>query len=163
MMKSTTTTKGHLMLEKTKDVQGISLYAEFRKPGATMQIFITPDGYAVDEKEVAATLYRRVVTPSTPKKQWRSSSLGMKHLSDFIGTGVKISDAHKDEFAEQRMSFTSQLFDGILNGGWTLMKEPIFLETSKKDLQDIRDGKTPNKLIYRINQSRDTQGFPAIA
>jgi hypothetical protein len=87
----------------------------------------------------------------------------MKHLSDFIGTGVKISDAHKDEFAEQRMSFTSQLFDGILNGGWTLMKEPIFLETSKKDLQDIRDGKTPNKLIYRINQSRDTQGFPAIA
>ncbi len=36
------------MLDATKEVQGIALYAEFRKPGAMMQIFITPDGYSTD-------------------------------------------------------------------------------------------------------------------
>lgn len=149
------------MLDKTKDVQGIALYAEFRKPGATMQIIITPDGYTVDDKEVSAALFRRVVTPSTPKKQWRSSSLSWKHVSSL--NGEKIADDQREQFTETRMEFTTQLFDGILNGGWTMMKEPILLETSKKDLQDVKDGKTPNKLIYRVNQSRDAQGFPAVA
>ena len=51
------------MLDATKDVQGIALYAEFRKPGAMMQILITPDGYANNGKEVPASLWRRVTTP----------------------------------------------------------------------------------------------------
>jgi len=63
------------MLDNTKDVQGVGVYAEFRKPGATMQIIITPDGYTTDGKEVPANLFRRVVTPASPKKQWRNSPI----------------------------------------------------------------------------------------
>jgi hypothetical protein len=147
------------MLDATKDVQGIALYAEFRKPGAMMQILITPDGYANDGKEVPASLYRRVTTPLTPKKQWRSSNLSWRAVSDLNGEALA-NDA-KEKFTETRMSFAIQLFDGIKNGGWTLTKDTLFIETSKKDLDDVKLSKTPNKLMYRINQTRDALGFPA--
>jgi hypothetical protein len=147
------------MLDATKDVQGIALYAEFRKPGAMMQLIITPDGYAVDGKEVAASLYRRVTTPLTPKKQWRNSSLSWRAISELAG--VELDNDKKEAFAEKRLSFATQLFDGIVNGGWALTKEPLLIETSKKDLEDVKAGKTPNKLLYRINQTRDAVGFPA--
>ncbi len=147
------------MLDATKDVQGIALYAEFRKPGAMMQIIITPDGYAVDGKEVPASLYRRVTTPLTPKKQWRSSNLSWRSITDL--NGEALANAMKDNFTEKRLSFAVQLFDGIKNGGWLMTKEPILVETSKKDLDDVKLGKTPNKMLYRINQTKTALGFPA--
>jgi hypothetical protein len=147
------------MLEATKDVQGIALYAEFRKPGAMMQILITPDGYANDGKEVPASLYRRVTTPLTPKKQWRSSNLSWRAISDLNGEALANDD--KNKFTENRMGFATQLFDGIKNGGWILTNETLFIETSKKDLDDVKLSKTPNKMLYRINQTRTALGFPA--
>jgi hypothetical protein len=147
------------MLDATKDVQGVSLYAEFRKTGAMMQILITPDGYANDGREVPASLYRRVTTPLTPKKQWRSSNLSWRTITDLAGQ--PIADDKKEQFTETRMSFATQLFDGIKNGGWVLTKDLLFIETSKKDLDDVKLSKTPNKLMYRINQTRDALGFPA--
>jgi hypothetical protein len=147
------------MLDATKDVQGIALYAEFRKPGAMMQIIITPDGYSLDGKEVPASLYRRVTTPLTPKKQWRSSNLSWRAVSDL--NGETLANDAKETFTETRLSFATQLFDGIKNGGWLMTKEPILTETSKKDLEDVKLGKTPNKMLYRINQTRTALGFPA--
>jgi hypothetical protein len=147
------------MLDATKDVQGIALYAEFRKPGAMMQIIITPDGYAADGKEVPASLWRRVTTPLTPKKQWRNSALSWRAISDL--NGEQLANAMKETFTENRMSFATQLFDGIKNGGWEITKEPILIETSKKDLEDVRQSKTPNKMLYRINQTKTALGFPA--
>jgi hypothetical protein len=147
------------MLDATKDVQGIALYAEFRKPGAMMQILITPDGYANDGKEVPASLYRRVTTPLTPKKQWRSSNLSWRAVSEL--NGEALANDNKSSFVENRMSFAIQLFDGIKNGGWILTNETLFIETSKKDLDDVKLSKTPNKMLYRINQTRTALGFPA--
>lgn len=147
------------MLDKTRDVQGVAIYAEFRKPGAMLQLFVTPDGYALDDKEVPATLWRRVLTPATPKKQWRNSSLSLRPLLDL--NGQALANEKKEEFAERRLSFATQLFDSLKSGGWTLTKEPLFIETSKKDLEDVKMSKTPNKLLYRINQTKDAQDFPA--
>lgn len=147
------------MLDATKDVQGIALYAEFRKPGAMMQILITPDGYANDGKEVPASLYRRVTTPTTPKKQWRSSNLSWRTITEL--NGEQLANVMKETFVENRMSFATQLFDGIKNGGWILTNETLFIETSKKDLDDVKLSKTPNKMLYRINQTRTALGFPA--
>jgi hypothetical protein len=152
-------TKGHPMLDATKEVQGVALYAEFRKPGAMMQIFITPDGFSTDGKEVPASLYRRVITPSTPKKQWRNSNLSWKSISDL--NGDSLPNEKRETFAESRLTFATQLFDGIKSGGWVLTKETLHIEISNKDLDDVRASKTPNKLLYRINQTRDALGFPA--
>ena len=149
------------MLDLTKDVQGVALYAEFRKPGATMQLLVTPDGYNEEGKEVPANVYRRVVTPKTPKKQWRSSNLRvtskMRECKDY---GTTLPDDQKNKIAEKRYAIAETLFDSLLSGGWTIEKEPLFIEASKKDMTDIRLGKTPNKMLYRINQTRKAQGFP---
>lgn len=147
------------MLDKEKEVQGIAIYAEFRKPGATMQIFITPDGYTPEGKEVPMALFRRVITTYAPKKQWRNSNLRWKAIEEL--NGAQVLNHQKEEFASLRMLFATQLFDSILNNEWILEKHPILIETSRKDLEDVRSHKTPNKLMYRINQSRDALGFPA--
>lgn len=149
------------MLDLEKDVQGVALYAEFRKPGATMQLIITPDGYNEEGKQVPAALYRRVVTPDTPKKQWRSSKLRVtSKMRECADNGTTLADDERERIAEKRFSFAEQLFDGVISGGWSLEKEPLFIEASKKDMTDVRHGKTPNKMLYRINQTRKAQGFP---
>lgn len=143
------------MLDKEKDVQGIALYAQFHKPGAMTQLMVTPDGYDESGNKVYASLYRRVVTTDSPKKQWRSS-----FIRSADADGVDFEDgAQRADFAEKRLNFATQLFDSLLNGKWELHKDPIYLEVSKKDLSDIRDSKTPNKLLYRVNQSREALNF----
>jgi hypothetical protein len=143
------------MLEKEKDVQGIALYAQFHKPGAMTQLLITPDGYDESGEKVFSSLYRRIVTTTSPKKQWRSSTVRSGELTEL--DFEKEDDRAK--FAEKRLSFAVQLFDSLLSGKWELHKEPIYLEVSKKDLTDIKVAKTPTKLIYRINQSREALSF----
>jgi len=143
------------MLEKEKDVQGIALYAQFHKPGAMTQLLITPDGYDEAGDKVFASLYRRIITASTPKKQWRSSNIRSAEVGEL--DFEKADD--RAVFAEKRLNFAVQLFDSLLSGKWELHKDPIYLEVSKKDLTDIREAKTPTKLMYRINQSRETLNY----
>ena len=149
------------MLDLEKDVQGVALYAEFRKPGATSQIIVTPDGYSEEGKQVPAALYRRVVTPSTPKKQWRQTKLRVtSKMRECADNGTTLANEDRERIAEKRFEVARQLFEGFINGGWNITNGPLFIETSKKDMTDIRQGKTPNKLLYRVNQTRKAQGFP---
>lgn len=147
------------MLDNTKEVQGVGVYAEFRKPGATMQIIITPDGYTTDGKEVPANLFRRVVTPASPKKQWRNSPVPNHAITELAG--VPLADEKREAFAQQRFVFAMDLFDAINNGNWEIVKDAFVIEVSKKDLEDIRTSKTPNKLLYRIGLVREANEFPA--
>ena len=143
------------MIDKAKDVQGIALYAQFHKPGAMFQLLMTPDGYNEAEEAVRSSLYRRVVTHESPKKQWRSSNIRNGDTSEIDFE----SDDDRAKLAEHRLNFATQLFDSLLTGKWELHKEPIYLEVSKKDLTDIQAGRTPTKLMYRINQSREALSF----
>jgi len=64
------------MLEDNgKDVQGIALYAEWKKPEALTQIFFTPDGFTTDGTFMRSRMYRRTGTTDNPRKQWRSTTL----------------------------------------------------------------------------------------
>jgi hypothetical protein len=119
------------------------------------QLLITPDGYEESGDKVLASLYRRIVTESTPKKQWRSSIIRSTDVGDYDFENTD----DRAKFAEKRLNFAVQLFDSLLSGKWELHKEPIYLEVSKKDLTDIRTAKTPTKLMYRINQSREAMGY----
>ena len=143
------------MLDKEKDVQGVALYAQFHKPGAMTQLLITPDGYDESGEKVYSSLYRRVISTHSPKKQWRSSTIRSAETKEY---DLEVSH-DRAMFAERRLSFAVQLFDSLLSGKWELHKEPIYLEVSKKDLTDIREAKTPTKLLYRVNQSREAQSF----
>jgi len=148
------------MLNKEAKVQGVAIYAEFRKPGETMQLLLTPDAYTTTGELMPMTLVRRVVTPETPKKQWRNSVLQNTPLKEMLDKGVTtLTDDSKEEFTESRMRHATGYFDRVMTGGWTIEQKPILLEMSKHDADDLSKGKTPNKLIYRIGISRKALGF----
>jgi hypothetical protein len=71
-----------------------------------------------------------------------------------------LDDEKKEAFATQRLFFAMDLFDAINNGGWQIVKDAFLVEVSKKDLEEIRTGKTPNKLLYRIGLVREASEFP---
>jgi hypothetical protein len=147
------------MLEKEKEVQGVAVYAEWTKPDALLQIIITPDGYTESDEFVQASMYRRIITTENPKKQWRASPLGFDKHDEYNAT-LPLLDADKASYVETRMSKTTQWFDKMLIGGWDIVKEPLLIEVSKKDMDDIRLGKTPSKFMYRVDLVRKALDFP---
>jgi hypothetical protein len=98
-----------------------------------------------------------VVSADSPKKQWRSSAL--RSLGDTLDTPLT-SEAEKDANMDLRMSFAVGWLDSLAGGGWVIVKEPILVEASKKDMTDISTQTTPKKMLYRINQSRTALGYP---
>lgn len=145
-----------------KSVQGVAIYGEFARGGATTQIIISPDGYDTEGNEVSMCVIRRTVSGSSPRKQWRFSSLVATDDIPFLmrEKGMTLEQA-KEAYCDERMRYASSLFDQIQRGDWLLAGDPILVEVSKTDLDMIRANKTPTKLIYRINQSRTAQGYPA--
>lgn len=149
------------MLDKEKKVQGIAVYAEFRRSGQTMQLIVTPDAYTTTGELIPMTLVRRVVTKDTPKKQWKISVLRGVELTELINAGTTITDMEKSEFTERRMRHGLHFFDDLTRG-WTVEQKPILVEVSRHDADDLAKGKTPNKIIYRVHISRKALGFPEL-
>ena len=149
------------MLDKEKKVQGVGVYAEFRKPGATMQLLITPDVYTHSGTLVPMALHRRVVTPITPKKQWKTTSFRNMIVKDMVESGKTLDDSERTIFVDERVRYALPYFDEVLKGGWSIQNKPILTEVSRHDADDLIKGKTPNKVLYRIHISRKALGFPA--
>lgn len=147
------------MLDKEAKVQGVGIYAEFTKPGATYQLLFTPDCYTHAGTLIPMTLHRRVVTPLTPKKQWKQTAL-RADLAEALESGSTLADESVSAFTEQRMRYSLPLFYQLLSEGWTLRNKPLLIEVSRYDADDIAKSKTPNKALYRVHISRKAQGFP---
>jgi hypothetical protein len=141
------------MADLAKDVQGVAVYAEFMRAGATTQIIIVPDGYDNEGRLIGLSIVRRVVTEATPKKPWKFSIL------EPFSAGA-LPEEEMDAYCGRRLAIPATLFDQVISGGWTLVGQPILLEASKKDMDDIGMKKTPAKLLYRVTQSRTALGFP---
>jgi hypothetical protein len=150
------------MLDKEKKVQGIAVYAEFRRAGQTMQMIVTPDAYTTTGNLVPMTLVRRVVTKDTPKKQWKISVLRGLELTEMIEAGTTITDMEKNEFTEKRVRHGLHVFDDLVRQGWAIEQKPVLVEVSRHDADDLSKGKTPNKIIYRVHISRKALGFPEL-
>ena len=148
------------MLSKEKDVQGVGVYAEFRKTGQVMQVIITPDAYTTAGTLVPMTFVRRVITPSTPRKQWKTSILRSKELEEIVESGGTLQDSAKENFTELRMRHATSYFDSVISQGWALEKTPLLVEVSRGDADDLAKGKTPNKILYRVHLSRKALAFP---
>jgi len=147
------------MLEDNgKDVQGIALYAEWKKPEALTQIFFTPDGFTTDGTLMRSQMYRRTITKENPRKQWRSTTLwgsqATKEDPELDGEPTR-----KERYVATRLKGVSQYFTRMLAGGWTMNGEPLLVEVSKKDLDDMAKDKTPNKFLYRVDLTKKNKTF----
>ena len=134
-------------------VIGKTIYLELYNPTKTayVQFFLTPAARVPSNPSavIDPTVYRRQLTVSVPKRQWRSFPI---RNSSFSVESAPLSDRLTDHVANY--------FQRLINANYKLINEPIIVETSLEDAVPIRQLKTPYKLLGRIEKVRKAKGFP---
>jgi hypothetical protein len=87
-----------------------------------------------------STVFRSEIDPATNKLV----ALGREHALATVA---------------DRISYTDSLFNQLVTSGWTVYKQPIVVEVTQDDLEDIRLSKTPYKILGRITRCRRALNF----
>ena len=142
----------------SNQVMGKALYMELRNGGQTYQLMLTPDGFATDGRYVPATIYRRQISASKPRRAWKTIALPSIKVNAF-GAFDKVPHGEAIAEAENRMKHMYQVISRLKDYGYKLYKKAIIVEVSAEDMNDIRQSKTPYKVLGRITRVRRTLGF----
>ena len=145
------------MSDKDK-VIGKSLYVEMRNSNQTYQMLITPDGVGENGRAVPPMVYRRQISRVTPRRAWKVYSLSALPLNAF-GTYDQFTKDLATIVPGQRMTNVSSIFKQLDGYGYKVYKQPLVIEVSQADLEEIRFSKTPYKILGRITRVRKTLGF----
>jgi len=140
-------------------VVGKALYLEMRSGGNTMQLILTPEGFNSNNKLVPMTLYRRRINRITPRKTWKPITSHLSPECDAMGKLVQYSVEVALPKSKDKMSFLDPVLNQLVANGYTVYKQPIAVEVTSEDLDDVRLSKTPYKIIARITRSRRATGF----
>lgn len=141
-------------------IAGKALYLEFRNGPQTQQVILTPEGLTAANKAVPMTCYRRKISAVNPRKTWKQVSSSISSEKDLMtGAFVQVSREHALVVAPNILNFTDSLFNQLIQHGWTLYKQPIVVEVTKEDLDDVRMSKTPYKILGRVTRCRRILNF----
>jgi hypothetical protein len=148
-----------------KDCAGKALYLELRKDNYTYQVIVTPPAINVEGNYVPACVMERRISSWHPRRNWNFSSIPTN--ADYaiertaVGgfTQIEVGDAQKIG-AQHINRLLSRTLDSLFHKGWTLFQKPVAVETTYKDLELIKSGKTSNDLVRRVERSRKAFGFP---
>jgi hypothetical protein len=140
-------------------VIGKALYLEMRAGSYTMQLLMTPEGFNTSNKLVPMTIYRRRISASQPRKTWKQISAHSAPECDASGKIAQYSLEQANLVVKDKLSFTDSVFYQLVSQNWTLYKTPIVVEVTPEDMDDIRHGKTPYKILGRITRCRRVLGF----
>ena len=135
-------------------VVGKAVYLEFRKGTSTTQVLLMPEGMASSHSLAPLAMYRRRLSVIQPKKTWRQIASSVTSVSASAG-GVRTEQA-----AMNLLAFADTLFQGLVKNEWKLYKEPVVVEVTAEDLEDVRRAKTPYKTLGRVWKARKFLGFP---
>jgi hypothetical protein len=138
---------------------GKALYLEFRRGDATQQILFTPEGVNANGKYVPMTTYRRRISEAAPRKAWKQMSTGFISEKNPDNSLVQLGKEHALRTVADRIAYTDNLFRQLIAQSWTLHKQPITVEVTPEDLVDVRESKTPYKILGRITRCRRTLDF----
>lgn len=107
------------------------------------QILLCPE-----HEQTRSAMYVRHLSTNATRKQWRhrASSSTLQSVRD----GER-SDSDVTAYIAHSAVTT---LDRLINRGYVL-REPIFVEFSLEDLDDVRQGKTPYRVMSRVNKVRD--------
>ena len=141
-------------------VVGKALYLEFRRAGETNQVIITPEAINAAGKYVPITTYRRRISSANPRKTWKQmSTVFRSEIDPATNKLVALGREHALATVADRISYTDSLFNQLVTSGWTVYKQPIVVEVTQDDLEDIRLSKTPYKILGRITRCRRALNF----
>jgi hypothetical protein len=152
------------MIEQNeKDAVAMALYLEFRKENYTYQLVLTPDTVSMDKTKIhTSTLLSRRISAFHPRRNWqftiarKSSRVTRTPEGQLAQTDLDTAKAFAEYRAPHVVSF---LMNNLFTKGYTLYKQPIFVEASFKDIETIAQQKTPNDLWRRIVRSREAFDF----
>lgn len=151
------------MATPTDKVQGMCVYLELKKVGATSvgvnQLFVFPEGHTDDGEEVQAHMLFRVLTDTKPSGNWTHTPIPQVMPAPSGADGLP--DDELEGYADFRMKFVVKLFDEAVTKGWSLVGPPLVLEMSQKDFADVRGKEVPQKLLFRMDRTRLALGYPA--
>jgi hypothetical protein len=84
-----------------------------------------------------------------------SEALPTAHSTESVR--IEYGDKRLERFLSllRQMAHTSEG-----TASWTLVGEPLFVEVSRRDLDDVSAHKTPSKVVYRVTQTRTAKKFP---
>ena len=144
------------------EVQGVALYLEFRKPYATCQVIITPDGFTKTRGVTNSVFFRRTISNGATKKKWRNYSMvNTAELRDALQYGNEVTTSVLDDKTMNRIENLSDYFASLVRGGYKMVNDtPIYVEITKDDLEAVSAGNLPPKLWGRIKATRAFYGFP---
>lgn len=144
------------MTAQTASCVGYALYLELEKASAVTQVLVMPEGMASSHNLTPTSIYRRRLTPVTPRKTWKHAPSHYKY--------VELRAAHPDmasgAMAQQILSFAMPYFTSLADNGWKLRNQVITVEVTAEDLEDARMGRTPYKALGRVWKTRKKLGFP---
>ena len=140
-------------------VVGKALYLELRSGDYTTQLILTPEGLNSSNKLVPLTLYRRRISRVQPRKGWKQVSSYISPEMDASGKVAQYSLEQALSVVKDKLSFTDPIFNQLTSGVWQVYKQPIVVEVTTTDLDDVRMGKTPYKILGRITRCRRALGF----
>ena len=140
-------------------VIGKALYLEMRNGLHTMQLVMTPEGFTSSNKLVPMTVYRRRISKVQPRKTWKQISAHTAPECDASGKIAQYSLEQALTVSKDKLSFTDSIFNQLVMQGWALFKQPIVVEVTPEDMDEVRMGKTPYKILGRITRCRRTLGF----
>lgn len=146
------------------DIAGHAVYLEFQRGSSTVQVVLTPEALTEAFHHVPPAVYRRQISISSPRSTWRSSSLHKLALFD-NNTGTlksgttSINDADIPAALGMDALNATKIVQQLTQLNYKLNKQAIVVEVSVADMNDVRAGKTPYKVLNRINKSRKVLGF----
>jgi hypothetical protein len=144
----------------TTAVVGKALYLELRNGNYTNQVFLTPEGISASGKYVPLATYRRRVSSFTPRKAWtQTCSMLKSEVDPLTNQLVQLTPEHASATAPDRLKHMTNLLNQLIDGGYTVYRQPLAVEITPKDLDDVYKGKVPYSAMHRVSQSRLAAGF----
>lgn len=149
------------MARNKNDMVGHTVYLELQRDDARAQVMLIPAGVTVTGSSTPLALYYRKVTPVTPRAFWKSTASLVALPRDAEGEPTTLDDesaAHA--LRDQVIAFVEPVLAGYISRGWKAANAPLVVETSREDLDAVKDSTTPYKLLYRIQKARVAAGYP---
>lgn len=149
-------------IPNTNHTVGKALYLELRRGRVTDQVLITPEGISETGRYVPMATYRRRVSESAPRKSWKQQcTLFRSEIHPDTNQLVQLGAEYALATVKDRVGYMTGLFEQLVSLGYTVYRQPLAIEITPKDLDDVAKGKVPYSAMHRLNQSRLAAGFSA--
>lgn len=152
---------------QTTDLAGHAVYLEFQRESSTVQVLITPEGLTETFNHVPPTMYRRQIHTTATRATWRVTTFNRATTFDVTGGGLELvkefvgmPTAEIPSVHGIKAFDGSRLFQQLANQGYKLRRQPIVVEVSVADMNDVRAAKTPYKVLNRVTKTRKALKFP---